>query len=267
MDRWLIATVQFAARMKAYIAGSFSTVPEAIASATTSIKPLTRLVGDSSAKIFIIALNYTTPRPGLYLLLRSEDKGPADWESWRDGLVRRWNNLNIVCGLIIGAVSTLLFSNYPFGPSAFAFGITSLLSSLICIGFGVGLIYVLGDVHGSTLRMIGHRYPKLYLAALSIPQVWGGVSFSAFFVNTCIIGFEAKNKGPVLIMGITLVIFLLVVHLAGFMYLFGRDLEEDSLPEPNPSSSVGATGSSTSTSNTNFPNNSIESIPTTLLKS
>lgn len=125
----------------------------------------------------------------------------ARWEYFRDGLIQRWTNLNIVvsvsfglmttsllifsmfvspwsekCGLIMrlvhlqegsstaafmshsnpshgSAVSTILCSNVPLSDDAFAFGIVSLLSSLISIGFGVGLIYVLGDVRGRTLNV------------------------------------------------------------------------------------------------------------------
>lgn len=51
------------------------------------------------------------------------------------------------------AISTILFASFSIGPVAFALGITSLLSSLIAIGFGVGLIYVLGDVKGFRLHV------------------------------------------------------------------------------------------------------------------
>jgi len=51
------------------------------------------------------------------------------------------------------ATSTVVFSPLTIGPASFAIGVTSMFSSLISIGFGVGLIYVLGDVGGNTLRV------------------------------------------------------------------------------------------------------------------
>jgi len=177
-----------------------------------------------------------TPRVTLELLLHGNDNKtmePSHWEAWRDGLVRKWTNLNIVNGLVIGAVSTLLFGSYTFSGGAFAFGVASLLSSLICIGFGVGLIYVLGDVSGHTLRLIALRYPTLFLIALSIPQSWGGISFATFFITTCIIGFQA-NKGPYLIFGLCLTIFLLGLHIIGFIILFRKNIHDGALCVPEP---------------------------------
>ena len=50
-------------------------------------------------------------------------------------------------------MSTILFSSFPISNAAFTLGVMSLLSSLIAIGFGVGLTYVLGDVPGSRLHV------------------------------------------------------------------------------------------------------------------
>ena len=64
-------------------------------------------------------------------------------------------------------------------------------------------------------QVIATRHPTLYLFSLAIPQVgflshgippyadnvvqvWAGISFAAFFVYTCIIGWESLNKGPFL---------------------------------------------------------------------
>jgi len=48
-----------------------------------------------------------------------------------------------------------VFANYVLSRASFALGIISLLSSLIVIGFGVGLSYVLADVSGNVL-MVRH---------------------------------------------------------------------------------------------------------------
>lgn len=59
--------------------------------------------------------------------------------------------------LCIGrATTTIIFSEFELSAPTFAFGIISLLSSLMSIGFGVGLIYVLGDVRGDTLKVSNH---------------------------------------------------------------------------------------------------------------
>ena len=60
---------------------------------------------------------------------------------------------SILPGLLIGlsATSTILFSNLQLSRIPLALGLASLLSSLVSIGFGVGHIYVLGDVKGTTL--------------------------------------------------------------------------------------------------------------------
>ncbi|KAH7320380.1 hypothetical protein B0J17DRAFT_296463 [Rhizoctonia solani] len=55
----------------------------------------------------------------------------------------KWTNLNI-CGLIMGAMSTILFADVELDGISFGFGVVSLLSSLISIGFGTGLMSVFG---------------------------------------------------------------------------------------------------------------------------
>lgn len=46
-----------------------------------------------------------------------------------------------------------MFADVELDEVAFGFGVVSLLSSLIAIGFGTGLMYVLGDVAGETLHV------------------------------------------------------------------------------------------------------------------
>ena len=50
-------------------------------------------------------------------------------------------------------MSTIMFANVELDSVSFGFGVVSLLSSLISIGFGTGLMYVLGDVAGDTLKV------------------------------------------------------------------------------------------------------------------
>jgi len=169
-----------------------------------------------------------TPRIRLNLLLYGDESRVkiTHWEIWRNGLTRKWKYLIIICGLVTTAVSSVLFGNYGLSSSALAAGVVSLLSSLICIGYGAALIYVLGDAPGSILRSAGTRYPILFVTVLSIPQLWGGIAFSAFFISICIIGFQATDKGPLLEMGMILTIVVLVGHLIAFLVLFR------SVPEP-----------------------------------
>lgn len=51
------------------------------------------------------------------------------------------------------AISTVMFADVELDRVSFGFGVVSLLSSLISIGFGTGLMYVLGDVDGHTLNV------------------------------------------------------------------------------------------------------------------
>ncbi|KIM49537.1 hypothetical protein M413DRAFT_110740 [Hebeloma cylindrosporum] len=138
-------------------------------------------------------LSWTTPQKQIKYLLAKKDF--REWETFRDSLVHRWLNTNIMCGLIMSAMSTVLFSSATISNAAFALGVISLLSSLIAIGFGVGLMYVLGDVPGSRLHIIGCLHLRPYIFALSVPQIWAVVSFTAFFASVCVFVWEATNKG------------------------------------------------------------------------
>ena len=153
------------------------------------------------------------------------------------GLIMRYYNQLFFgwarCSGSSSAISTILFSPFTISNAAFALGVISLLSSLIAIGFGVGMTYVLGDVPGTSLHVrwiqvdylmtssvtgtydgqaIGFLHTKLYIFALSVPQacylfflffllnsipwqVWSCVSFIAFFASISVIVWEATNKG------------------------------------------------------------------------
>jgi len=183
------------------------------------------------ASFMSLLISWTTPhRQVRYLLAQRNFK---DWEAFRDSLVRRWTNLNVVCGLIMGAISTILFANFSIDPAAFALGVTSLLSSLIAIGFGVGLIYVLGDVKGFRLHVIGTLYPKLWIFALSIPQIWAGTSFCAFFACMCVIVWQVSNKELLIRVGVVLAVLVLLMHVVGFAFLFHHDHPEYLIPVPD----------------------------------
>ncbi|KAF8894603.1 hypothetical protein BD779DRAFT_851725 [Infundibulicybe gibba] len=137
--------------------------------------------------------DWATPRKIVLHLL--ERRNYSDWETFRDSLVNKWTNLNVLGGLIMGGISTVIFSGLSLSNKAFTFGVVALLSSLISIGFGVGLIYVLGDVSGPRLHHIGTTYPNLFLFSISIPQTWATMSFVTFFLCVCFIVWEAENKG------------------------------------------------------------------------
>ncbi|KAI5118398.1 hypothetical protein M0805_007532 [Coniferiporia weirii] len=171
-------------------------------------------------KTFVIRaiLGWMTPYEQLVYLREMGDL--KAWERFRERNVRRWSNLNVICGLIMGAVSTIVFSNFPLTRASFALGIISLLSSLISIGFGVGLIYVLGDVEGDMLRMIDQRYPNLYLFALSIPEIWAFISFGSSFTGVGVIVWQSADKGWIAKAGVTLTAVALLAHLAAFAFLF-----------------------------------------------
>ncbi|KAL5492101.1 hypothetical protein ACEPAI_3548 [Sanghuangporus weigelae] len=169
-------------------------------------------------KMFRAVLGWMTPYEQMVFLRRKRDL--KRWELFRDALMRRWSNLNVICGLIMSAVSTIVFADFPLSKASFTLGIISLLSSLIAIGFGVGLIYVLGDVRGSSIVLVDDRYPRLHLFALSIPEVWAFVSFGAFFSGLSVIVWEADNKGWVVKAGVTVAAVALVGHLVAFGFLF-----------------------------------------------
>ncbi|KAF9451037.1 hypothetical protein P691DRAFT_808881 [Macrolepiota fuliginosa MF-IS2] len=165
-------------------------------------------------------VRWTTPWQRLKNLVDSPGEDFIEWEHFRDNICRKWVNLNVMCGLVMGAVSTVVFSDYPLSTAGFALGIISLLSSLIATGFGVGLIYVLGDLKGSRYHSLMKQHPKLFTFSLMIPQTWTFVSFVSFFVSCAVIMWEAENKGWLLKAGVSGCIFVITVHLAGFFYVF-----------------------------------------------
>ena len=139
----------------------------------------------------LTALGWTTPQNQIKDLLDRKDFD--EWETFRDSLVSRWSNGSVVVGSLLSenfvvdqsifsvvwswgiitvpffgwargsgtnsAISTILFSSFTISSVAFALGVISLLSSLMAIGFGVGLTYVLGDVPG--LRLHVRRFSGL----------------------------------------------------------------------------------------------------------
>ena len=52
--------------------------------------------------------------------------------------------------------------------------------------------------------MIDEQYPRLYLFALSIPEVWAMISFAAFFAGLCVLVWQAPDKGWVVKVGLFL---------------------------------------------------------------
>ncbi|OCB90585.1 prenyltransferase [Sanghuangporus baumii] len=216
------------------------------------------------ARIMQFVLGWSTPYVEMDSLRRKGGQSDVEklWEQFRDLLQRRWSNLNVTvrynlffsptiaddspthtqCGLIMGAVSTVVFSDYPLSPASFTLGIISLLSSLIAIGFGVGLIYVLVDVPGGTLQDIDEKYPRLYLFALSIPELWALLSFGSFFIGICVVIWEATNKGWIAKAGVVLTIVMLSLHLVAFGFLFHKKDAKDEKPEMgsgNPNTETG----------------------------
>ncbi|KAH8108870.1 hypothetical protein DFH11DRAFT_1516302, partial [Phellopilus nigrolimitatus] len=128
-------------------------------------------------------------------------------------------------------VSSIVFADLPLSRASFSLGIISLLSSLIAIGFGVGLIYVLGDVKGISLLACPHQnYPRLYLFALSIPEVWAFISFGTFFADIGVIVWQSADKGWIAGTAVTAV--ALVGHLVAFAILFReQDTTEYLIPD------------------------------------
>ncbi|KAL5512914.1 hypothetical protein ACEPAH_3312 [Sanghuangporus vaninii] len=195
-------------------------------------------------RIMQFVLGWSTPYVEMDSLRTKGGQSDVEklWEQFRDLLQRRWSNLNVTCGLIMGAVSTVVFSDYPLSPASFTLGIISLLSSLIAIGFGVGLIYVLVDVPGGTLQDIDEKYPRLYLFALSIPELWALLSFGSFFIGICVVIWEATNKGWIAKAGVVLTIVILSLHLVAFGFLFHKEDAKDEKPEMgsgNPNAETG----------------------------
>ncbi|QRV97285.1 hypothetical protein RhiJN_25304 [Ceratobasidium sp. AG-Ba] len=160
------------------------------------------------------------------------------WVGFRDGFMSKWTNLNIVCGLIMGAISTIVFAGLELDSVTFGFGIVSLLSSLISIGFGTGLMYVLGNVPGSTLGKIGKRHPILFIFALSIPQVWAGVCIVSFFLCVGVFAWNATDKGWTAKAGIIGSSALTAIHLILFARLFYKQNNIATLIDDHPEGGV-----------------------------
>ncbi|CAE6529223.1 unnamed protein product [Rhizoctonia solani] len=179
-----------------------------------------RSLSDSISLVGSYTIGWAAPTEQVRYLV---DKGDAvRWVGFRDGFMSKWTNLNIVCGLIMGAMSTIMFADVELDSVSFGFGVVSLLSSLISIGFGTGLMYVLGDVAGDTLKKIGTRYPILFVFALSIPQVWAGVCIVSFFICTGIFAWNATDKGWTAKAGIILSAVFTIAHLIAFARLFHK---------------------------------------------
>ncbi|KAF8598021.1 hypothetical protein BDV93DRAFT_354731 [Ceratobasidium sp. AG-I] len=122
-----------------------------------------------------------------------------------------------------------MFADVELDRAAFGLGVVSLLSSLISIGFGTGLMYVLGDVEGHTLNKIGRRYPILFVFALSIPQVWAGICIVTFFLCTGIFAWNASDKGWTAKAGIIGSGLLTILHLLAFARLFHKQHKVETL--------------------------------------
>ncbi|CAE6359857.1 unnamed protein product [Rhizoctonia solani] len=179
-----------------------------------------RSLSDSISLVGSYTIGWAAPTEQVRYLV---DNGDAiRWVGFRDGFMSKWTNLNIVCGLIMGAMSTIMFADVELDAVSFGFGVVSLLSSLISIGFGTGLMYVLGDVAGETLKKIGTRYPILFVFALSIPQVWAGICIVSFFLCTGVFAWSASDKGWTAKAGIIFSVVLTVAHLIAFARLFHK---------------------------------------------
>lgn len=183
-----------------------------------------RSLSDSISLVGSYTIGWAAPTEQVsFLVSELEAEGNADrWAAFRDGFMSKWTNLNIVCGLIMGAISTVMFADVELDKVSFGFGVVSLLSSLISIGFGTGLMYVLGDVDGGTLGAIGKRYPILFVFALSIPQVWAGICIVSFFLCTGIFAWNASDKGWTAKAGIIFSAALTIAHLIAFARLFHK---------------------------------------------
>ncbi|CCO30958.1 hypothetical protein BN14_04992 [Rhizoctonia solani AG-1 IB] len=179
-----------------------------------------RSLSDSISLVGSYTIGWAAPTEQVRYLVSNGDA--VRWVGFRDGFMSKWTNLNIVCGLIMGAMSTIMFADVELDAVSFGFGVVSLLSSLISIGFGTGLMYVLGDVAGDTLKKIGTEYPILFVFALSIPQVWAGICIVTFFLCTGVFAWNASDKGWTAKAGIILAAVLTVAHLVAFARLFHK---------------------------------------------
>ncbi|KAG9078992.1 hypothetical protein FRC06_008015 [Ceratobasidium sp. 370] len=131
-----------------------------------------------------------------------------------------------------------MFAGVELDSVTFGFGIVSLLSSLISIGFGTGLMYVLGDVAGETLHRIGKRYPILFVFALSIPQVWAGICIVTFFLCIGVFAWNAADKGWTAKAGIIGSSVLTALHLAFFARLFHKQHTIETLIDDEPEGAI-----------------------------
>ncbi|KAG8745515.1 hypothetical protein FRC10_007862 [Ceratobasidium sp. 414] len=224
----------------------------------TPRRPKRRGLSDSISLIGSYTIGWAAPNEQVRFLVENGDAGL--WVGFRDGFMSKWTNLNIVCGLIMGAISTVMFAGVELDSVTFGFGIVSLLSSLISIGFGTGLMYVLGDVAGETLHVsstsvrpaklyphlysqrIGKRYPILFIFALSIPQVWAGICIVAFFLCIGVFAWNAADKGWTAkvpeIPGIIGSSALTALHLAFFARLFHKQHAIETLIDDEPESGI-----------------------------
>ncbi|KAJ3571888.1 hypothetical protein NP233_g3461 [Leucocoprinus birnbaumii] len=162
-------------------------------------------------------VDWTTPRQTLTSLVNSPGDGFIEWEHFRDNLCRKWVNLNVMCGLVMGGVSTILFSDYPLSSAVFSMSVISLLSSLIAIGFG-GLSRI--------WKNLMEQHPMLFMFSLTIPQTWTFISFASFFAGCIVLLWQATNKGWTLKAGTCASIVVIALHLIGFVYVFRPDNAE-----------------------------------------
>ncbi|KAG9098997.1 hypothetical protein FS749_002399 [Ceratobasidium sp. UAMH 11750] len=202
----------------------------------TPRRPKRRSLSDSISLIGSYTIGWAAPNEQVRFLVENGDAGL--WVGFRDGFMSKWTNLNIVCGLIMGAISTVMFAGVELDSVTFGFGIVSLLSSLISIGFGTGLMYVLGDVAGGTLHRIGKRYPILFVFALSIPQVWAGICIVTFFLCIGVFAWNAADKGWTAKAGIIGSSVLTALHLAFFARLFHKQHTIETLIDDEPESGI-----------------------------
>lgn len=182
-----------------------------------------------------LILCWLTPQRTLKRLSEAPGENSVQWEDFRDTKCRKWVTLNIICGLIMGAITTLLFSNYPLSTGAFTLGAFSLLSGLIATSLGTGLIYVLCSLKGIQYQALVSRSPVLFALTLVLPQAWAMACFSSFYLACAVALWEANNKAWVVKLGVILSTVCLILHLAGFIFVFRREPAEayDDLPPGN----------------------------------
>ncbi|KAF5358290.1 hypothetical protein D9756_001582 [Leucocoprinus leucothites] len=141
------------------------------------------------------------------------------------------------------AITTLLFSNYPLSTGAFTLGAFSLLSGLIATSLGTGLIYVLCSLKGiqyqATHSPEGISVEKscsiCSYSRFTSGEAWAMACFSSFYLACAVALWEANNKAWVVKLGVILSTVCLILHLAGFIFVFRREPAEayDDLPPGN----------------------------------